>query len=82
MIFRVIGPHGHPLCDLASRYARAHGPFRAGELAARFGLGVAVIVETLPRPAAGGRVVDGEFLPVETAAGPLTAGWSGPWRGL
>ncbi|SFQ40337.1 hypothetical protein SAMN04489713_13063 [Actinomadura madurae] len=54
MIFRVIGPHGHPLCDLASRYTRTRGPFRAGELAARFGLGIAVIVETLPRPAARG----------------------------
>nr|WP_308207813.1 hypothetical protein [Actinomadura madurae] len=68
-------PVDDPLGDLVSRYARTHGPFRAGEPAARFGLGVAVVVETLRRLAAGGRVVEGEFLPVEAVAGPLTTEW-------
>ncbi|TDE39446.1 ATP-dependent helicase [Actinomadura sp. 6K520] len=68
-------PVDDPLGDLVSRYARTHGPFRAGEPAARFGLGVAVVNETLRRLAGAGRVVEGEFLPVETVPGPLTSEW-------
>ncbi|WP_433231044.1 ATP-dependent helicase [Actinomadura formosensis] len=68
-------PVGDPLGDLISRYARTHGPFRAGEAAARFGLGIAVVVETLRRLAGAGRVVEGEFLPAQAVAGPLTAEW-------
>jgi ATP-dependent Lhr-like helicase len=68
-------PVDDPLGDLISRYARTHGPFRAGEAAARFGLGVAVVVETLRRLAGAGRIVEGEFLPVESVAGPLTTEW-------
>ncbi|WUH96738.1 ATP-dependent helicase [Spirillospora sp. NBC_00431] len=68
-------PVGDPLGDLISRYARTHGPFRPGEPAARFGLGAAVVVETLRRLAGAGRVVEGEFLPVEAVTGPLTGEW-------
>ncbi|MGP4027703.1 Lhr family helicase [Actinomadura sp. 3N407] len=68
-------PVADPLGDLVSRYARTHGPFRAGEPAARFGLGVAVVVETLRRLAGAGRVVEGEFLPVGSVSGPLTSEW-------
>src|SRR5690606_28442246 len=68
-------PVDDPLGDLISRYARTHGPFRAGAPAARFGLGTAVVTETLRRLAGAGRVVEGEFLPVETVTGPLTAEW-------
>ncbi|TYB43459.1 Lhr family helicase [Actinomadura chibensis] len=68
-------PVGDPLGDLVSRYARTHGPFRADEAAARFGLGVAVVVETLRRLAGAGRVAEGEFLPVEKVSGPLTGEW-------
>ncbi|QKW34896.1 DEAD/DEAH box helicase [Actinomadura sp. NAK00032] len=68
-------PVGDPLGDLVSRYARTHGPFRAAGAAGRFGLGVAVVTETLRRLAAAGRVVEGEFLPVEAVAGPLTTEW-------
>ena len=32
-----------PLGDLVARYARTHGPFTAADVAARFGLGVAVV---------------------------------------
>ncbi|SNS10699.1 ATP dependent helicase, Lhr family [Actinomadura meyerae] len=68
-------PVDDPLGDLVSRYARTHGPFRASAAAARFGLGVAVVAETLRRLAAAGRVAEGEFLPVEAVAGPLTTEW-------
>ncbi|MDP9240794.1 MAG: ATP-dependent helicase, partial [Actinomycetota bacterium] len=56
-------PVRDPLGDLVSRYARTHGPFVAGECAARFGLGVAVVGATLQRLTATGRVVSGEFRP-------------------
>ncbi len=52
-----------PLGDLVARYARTHGPFNAAEAAARYGLGVAVVIGTLHRLAADGRIVEGEFLP-------------------
>ncbi|GAA1812945.1 Lhr family helicase [Actinomadura chokoriensis] len=68
-------PVDDPLGDLVSRYARTHGPFRADAAAARFGLGIAVVTETLRRLAGAGRVVEGEFLPVEAVAGPLTTEW-------
>ncbi|CNE20184.1 ATP-dependent DNA helicase [Mycobacterium tuberculosis] len=68
-------PVDDPLGDLVSRYARTHGPFRADAAAARFGLGVAVVAETLRRLAGAGRVVEGEFLPVEAVSGPLTTEW-------
>jgi ATP-dependent Lhr-like helicase len=57
-------PVDDPLGDLLSRYARTHGPFRAGDVASRLGLGVAVVVDGLRRLVAGGRLVEGEFLPV------------------
>jgi ATP-dependent Lhr-like helicase len=52
-----------PLGDLVARFARTHGPFRATEPAARLGLGVASVEQTLKRLAAGGRVMSGEFRP-------------------
>lgn len=58
-----VEPVDDPLGDLVARYARTHGPFVAGDVAARFGLGVAVVSETLRRLAAHGRVTDGEFTP-------------------
>ena len=56
-------PVADPLSDLVARYARGHGPFPTAGLAARYGLGVAVIAGTLRRLAAEGRVAEGEFLP-------------------
>ncbi|MGC0414727.1 ATP-dependent helicase [Embleya sp. AB8] len=56
-------PVKDPLGDLLARHARTHGPFRAGEAAARLGLGVAVTTGTLERLAANGQVVSGEFRP-------------------
>jgi ATP-dependent Lhr-like helicase len=58
-------PVKDPLGDLLARYARTHGPFTAAEAAARFGLGTAVVVGTLHRLTASGRLVQGEFRPVE-----------------
>ncbi|MEX2587585.1 MAG: DEAD/DEAH box helicase [Actinomycetota bacterium] len=52
-------PHG----DLIGRWARTHGPFQSAEPAARFGLGVVVVTETLGRLEARGKVLRGEFRP-------------------
>ncbi len=56
-------PVADPLGDLTARYARGHGPFTTADVAARYGLGVAVITGTLRRLAADGRIAEGEFLP-------------------
>src|SRR5690606_5743734 len=56
-------PVPDPLGDVIARYARTHGPFRADDVAARFGLGVAVVTSTLRRLAGEGRVVEGELRP-------------------
>ncbi|WP_188196512.1 Lhr family helicase [Nonomuraea sp. SYSU D8015] len=56
-------PVADPLADLVARHARTRGPFHAGTAAARFGLGVAVVTDSLRRLAASGRVVSGEFRP-------------------
>jgi ATP-dependent Lhr-like helicase len=52
-----------PLGDLVARWARTHGPFAAADLAARYGLGVAVVGMALRRLTADGRMAEGEFLP-------------------
>ncbi len=56
-------PVADPLGDLVARYARVHGPFSSTDVAARYGLGVAVVTGALRRLAAEGRVTEGEFLP-------------------
>jgi ATP-dependent helicase Lhr and Lhr-like helicase len=56
-------PVRDPMGDLVSRYARTHGPFQAQDVAARLGLGVAVVGAALARLAAAGRIVQGEFRP-------------------
>ncbi|TQO20368.1 Lhr family ATP dependent helicase [Rhodoglobus vestalii] len=58
-----IEPVDDPVGDLVSRYARTHGPFTLADAAAHFGLGTAVVQDTLRRLAADRRVVDGEFRP-------------------
>jgi ATP-dependent helicase Lhr and Lhr-like helicase len=52
-----------PLGDLVARYARSRGPFTALDAAHRYGLGAAVVSGALHRLTAGGRIVEGEFLP-------------------
>jgi ATP-dependent Lhr-like helicase len=58
-----LDPVTDPLGDLVARYAKTHGPFTAAACAARFGLGVFVVEQTLKRLSATGRVVAGEFSP-------------------
>ncbi|MBZ5733774.1 DEAD/DEAH box helicase [Nocardioides sp. TRM66260-LWL] len=56
-------PVEDPLGDLVGRFARTHGPFAVDDVAARLGLGAAVVRMTLQRLAASGRVLEGEFRP-------------------
>jgi ATP-dependent Lhr-like helicase len=58
-----IEPVADPLGDLVGRFARTHGPFTVTAPAERFGLGVAVVLDTLRRLATQRRVVEGEFRP-------------------
>jgi ATP-dependent Lhr-like helicase len=58
-----VEPVADPVGDLVSRYARTHGPFTAAAVAERFGLGVAVVLDTLRRLGSDRRVVEGEFRP-------------------
>ncbi|MEV6919682.1 DEAD/DEAH box helicase [Amycolatopsis sp. NPDC051106] len=57
-------PVADPLGDLLSRYARSRGPFAAATVAARFGLGMAVVTGVLDRMTGEGRLVRGELSPV------------------
>jgi ATP-dependent Lhr-like helicase len=56
-------PAPEALRDLAARFARTRGPFSSADLAARFGLGVAVANVLLDGLAAAGLVLEGEFRP-------------------
>ena len=59
----LLEPAHEPLLDLCSRFARTHGPFRAGDLAARLGRSEPVIAGALAQLAGRGRLLEGEFLP-------------------
>ncbi|MCA1827660.1 MAG: DEAD/DEAH box helicase, partial [Myxococcales bacterium] len=59
----LLEPVEDPIGDLVSRWARTHGPFHAEDLAARWGVGVAVVRTALERLAEQERVLEGEFLP-------------------
>ncbi|WP_447646131.1 DNA glycosylase AlkZ-like family protein [Nocardioides zeae] len=61
-------PVADPLGDLVARYARTHGPFTTADVAARLGLGTAVVDTTLQRLRTEGRVTDGEFRPGGTGS--------------
>ena len=52
-----------PLRELVARYARTHGPFHIEDVAARWGLGVAPVRQTLEKLLAEDRVAEGEFVP-------------------
>jgi ATP-dependent Lhr-like helicase len=49
--------------DLVRRFARSHGPFAAGQVAARYGLGIAVVTSVLQRLTEADRLMEGEFRP-------------------
>src|SRR5256712_1236335 len=59
----LLEPVKDPLGDLVSRWARTHGPFRAEDLAARWGVGTTVVRSALERLAGQERVLEGEILP-------------------
>ena len=61
-------PVDDPLADLVGRFARTHGPFTVADVAARLGLGAAVVRQTLQRLGGQGRVLDGEFRPSGSGA--------------
>ncbi|MCU1424426.1 MAG: box helicase, partial [Microbacteriaceae bacterium] len=63
-----IDPVADPVGDLVARFARTHAPFTAIAAAQRFGLGVAVVLDTLRRLATERRVVEGEFRPGATGS--------------
>ncbi|GAB3607827.1 ATP-dependent helicase [Conyzicola nivalis] len=63
-----IEPVADPLGDLIGRFARTHGPFTVADAASRFGLGVAVVLDTLRRLASERRVIEGEFRPGATGS--------------
>jgi ATP-dependent Lhr-like helicase len=59
----LVEPAPDAVVHLVRRYARTHGPFMADEVAARLGIGVAVVAATLQQLAQAGRVIEGEFRP-------------------
>lgn len=65
------------LADLIRRHARSHGPFRAGEVAARFGVGVAAVLPTLTDLVGSGVLSSGTLRPA-SAHTPDTAAMPGP----
>ncbi|HEX6056476.1 MAG TPA: ATP-dependent helicase [Intrasporangium sp.] len=58
-----------PLGDLVARFARTHGPFTVHTVAAWWGVGPAVVHDSLRRLVSAGRVVEGELLPTENGGG-------------
>ena len=58
------GETDRPLDGLVARYARAHGPFVAGDVAARLGTSADQIRESLEALQAAGRLTYGEFRPL------------------
>ncbi|MDQ4215672.1 DEAD/DEAH box helicase [Microbacterium sp. ASV81] len=62
-------PVADPLGDLVARHARTHGPFLGSAVAARFGIGPAVVRQTLQRLESEGRVTSGYFLPEAPSPG-------------
>src|SRR5690606_7958091 len=63
-----IEPVADPLGDLVARFARTYGPFTMLAVAERFGLGTAVVADTLRRLGSERRVVEGEFRPAATGS--------------
>ncbi len=64
-------PVADPLGDLVARFARTRGPFRLDDVAARFGLGVQVARDVVRRLIQGGRLVEGELIPLGRSDGGL-----------
>ncbi len=58
-----LAPVPEATADIVLRYARSHGPFAAGDLAARYGFERAATIALLRRLVEQGRLVEGEFRP-------------------
>ena len=58
-----VGPTKDALTSLVARYARTHGPFTAGAIAVRWGIGEGVIATALDTLVARGKISRGTFLP-------------------
>jgi ATP-dependent Lhr-like helicase len=56
-------PVPHALRELVARYGRTHGPFRAEDVARRFGCGVSSVEIALAELRGDSRVLEGEFRP-------------------
>jgi ATP-dependent Lhr-like helicase len=59
----LLEPPKHGMRDLVARYARTHGPFTAGDLAARFGVDPRSLAAPIAELTAAGRLLEGAFLP-------------------
>jgi len=73
----LLAPAPEALADLVLRYARTHGPFRAQQLADRYGLGVAAVTPVLERLVARGLLASGALRPAEAHTA-TTAALPGP----
>lgn len=70
-----LDPVADPLGELIARFARTHAPFSTHDVAAEFGLGVAVVHAALERLAEQGKLLSGRFgaarqFPVQADDGP------------
>ena len=70
-------PVADPLRDLIGRYARTHTPFTTAEVARHFGLGPAVVSETLERMRGQGKLLKGDV--GDPAEEDATGGWRDRW---
>ena len=62
----LLAPAEDPLTDLVRRFARCHGPFRAGEVAERYGLPPGSVLPVLQALAAAGALTSGTLRPAAT----------------
>lgn len=62
-------PTRDALTSLVARHARTHGPFTAGAVAARWGIGEASVITALEALVARGKIAHGTFLPQATRRG-------------
>src|SRR5690625_572861 len=62
----LLAPADDPLTDLLRRFARCHGPFRAGEVAERYGLPPGSVLPVLQALTAAGALTSGALRPAAT----------------
>ncbi|USQ78871.1 DEAD/DEAH box helicase [Ornithinimicrobium faecis] len=67
-------PVADPLGDLVVRWSRTHTPYRRSALAARLGIGSAVLGDVVRRLVDSGRLVEGALRPLGAAPGGVTGG--------